>query len=97
LDIFYLNTIMKTHIVICKTYDGTNRTIWLENCESFWAAVEKARYLPQKKLNYPAAPVCDEFYMAARTHEWHREKTKIDIENGDRIKEVIEIREWTLG
>lgn len=91
---------MKTHIVICKTYDGANKTVWLENCESFWAAVEKARYLPQKKLSYPPMPIKRAEFChlhGAALHEWHRKKTKIDIENGGRIKEVREIREWTLG
>lgn len=91
---------VKTHIVICRTYGGANKTIWLSDCGDFWAAVEKARYLPQPMISYPPKPVTRngwEHLHAARVYEWKKEKTRVDIENGGRIKDVLEIKEWTLG
>lgn len=91
---------VKTHITICRTYGGTNKTIWLEDCESFWAAVEKARYLPQPTIPHPPKPVTRggwEHLHAARVYEWKKDKTRVDIENGGRIKDVLEIKEWSLG
>lgn len=91
---------MKTHIAICKTHGGKNTTIWLDDCTDLWAAVEKARYLPQKPINYPSKPMFykeSDYLYSARLHEWQKQKTRVDIRNGYLVKEVLEIRVWTLG
>lgn len=91
---------MKTHIVICRTYNNLKKTVWLEDCADFWAAVEKARYIPQNKLPLAALPNIEglpRYLIVPRMLDYTKDCRAIQEINYLRIAEILEIKKWAFN
>ena len=88
------------YLAICRTHGHLNKACWLDDCDDFWHAVEKARFLPRPKEPLPPKPVCHgghDYLHSSAVHEWQRACTRVHLSNDGRISEVLELKPFMGG
>lgn len=89
---------MKNYIALCRLYNNEGKTIWLYNCNDFYDAVEKSRYLPRSQKELPVISEetknLPKHLLSAAMLKYTNDCYKVQWENAEMIKEVFEVREW---
>ena len=88
------------YLVGLTLHSGQPTVTWLRNCQDFWDAVEKSRYLVQPKLPEPPKPVKAPGYdhlFAGELHDWMKTCAAIRRKNDQRVKSVEYIKVWELA